>query len=272
MNFLVPHNPTIDITQQITIAAWIRPNAVENKGILSKLSGNGYEFRIFSDGKLEFRINRAASGTAYKLNSNQSYVANGSTWTHVAVTFNGPKSTIYINGVQDNSTTYAPVQIISNTADLRIGAVATGNRWNGDLDDVRLYNRALSGSEILNLANPGGAFRINESHILKDGTATSTENTTVAEKEIQKRDTPKVSRIYPNPVMDVINLEISNLDQERVQISIFDMKGILLLDQEYESENGNLLLDISNLKLKPGTHVLLVNTNGHQQVFKFLKK
>jgi hypothetical protein len=50
------------------------------------------------------------------------------------------------------------------------------------------------------------------------------------------------------------------------------MKGILLLDQEYESENGNLLLDISNLKLKPGTHVLLLNTNGQQQVFKFLKK
>ncbi|MCS4434331.1 Ig-like domain-containing protein, partial [Aquiflexum gelatinilyticum] len=44
----VSHNPSIDITQTITIAAWIRPNAVENKGILSKLSGNGFEFRIFS--------------------------------------------------------------------------------------------------------------------------------------------------------------------------------------------------------------------------------
>ncbi|MCS4436946.1 LamG-like jellyroll fold domain-containing protein, partial [Aquiflexum gelatinilyticum] len=60
----------------------------------------------------------------------------------------GTKSTIYINGVEDNSATYAPVQIISNTADLRIGAISTGNRWNGDLDDVRLYSRALTPSEI----------------------------------------------------------------------------------------------------------------------------
>jgi S-ribosylhomocysteine lyase LuxS involved in autoinducer biosynthesis len=50
------------------------------------------------------------------------------------------------------------------------------------------------------------------------------------------------------------------------------MKGILLLDREFESENGTLVLDISKLGLKPGTHVLLVNTNGTQQVFKFLKK
>jgi hypothetical protein len=78
--------------------------------------------------------------------------------------------------------------------------------------------------------------------------------------------------MFPNPVLDLINLELSNLQEDRVQVSIFDMKGILLLDREFESENGTLVLDISKLGLKPGTHVLLVNTNGTQQVFKFLKK
>jgi uncharacterized protein YjdB len=268
----VAHNATIDITQQITIAAWIKPNAVENKGILSKLSGNGYEFRILSDGKLEFRINRSASGTTYRLKSNQSYVGNGATWTHVAVTFNGTKSIIFINGVEDNSATYAPVQIISNTANLSIGAIATGNRWNGDLDDVRLYGRALSSAEIANLANPNAIFRVIDNQTNKTTSGDSNENSSVHENDTQKGDRKGVARIFPNPVLDEINLELSKLEEERIQISIFDMKGILILDQEFESENGSLVLDISEIKLKPGTYLLLVNTDGNQQIFKFLKK
>ncbi|MCS4436939.1 T9SS type A sorting domain-containing protein, partial [Aquiflexum gelatinilyticum] len=100
----------------------------------------------------------------------------------------------------------------------------------------------------------------------------SEENSSVTEKDAQERERPGVTRMFPNPVSDLINLELSNLQEEKVQVSIFDMKGILLLDQEFESENGTLVLDISELRLKPGTHVLLVNTNGGQQVFKFLKK
>jgi hypothetical protein len=50
------------------------------------------------------------------------------------------------------------------------------------------------------------------------------------------------------------------------------MKGVRLFIQELELEDGKLALDISNLSLKPGFFVLLVNTNGYPQTFKFLKK
>ncbi|MCL6260788.1 T9SS type A sorting domain-containing protein, partial [Aquiflexum sp. TKW24L] len=137
---------------------------------------------------------------------------------------------------------------------------------------VRLYNRALSETEIMSLANVGGAFRTNENPTIKGGETTSSENADLDEKDAQKRNTSKVTKIFPNPVLDVINLELSGIEKDLVQISIFDMKGILLLNQEFESDNGDLLLDISQLRLKPGTHVLLVNSNGQQQVLKFLKK
>jgi hypothetical protein len=122
------------------------------------------------------------------------------------------------------------------------------------------------------LANSGGAFRTIDNPVIKGGSDDSQENNSVLEKDAQEMDRPGLTRMFPNPVLDLINLELSNLQEDRVQVSIFDMKGILLLDREFESENGTLVLDISKLGLKPGTHVLLVNTNGTQQVFKFLKK
>jgi hypothetical protein len=131
----------------------------------------------------------------------------------------------------------------------------------------------LSQSEITGLASTGSeAFRINGNQSQKGGSNDSQENASLMENDPKVRDMPGVTRMYPNPVLDVINLELSSLEEERIQISIFDMKGVQLLDQEFATEDGRLTLDIANLRLKPGTHVLLVNTNGQQQVFKFLKK
>jgi hypothetical protein len=268
----VPHNASLDITQEITVSAWIRPNTVGRRQILSKGGPDGFELGTFESGKIEFRINRESNGTAYRLFSVVDYPSDGNTWMHVAVTFDGAASRIYINGVPDNSISFAPATIKTNTTELQIGARQGSNRWSGDIDDLRLYSRALSASEVLNLTNTGGAFRTIENPVIKGESDDSSENPSLLEKNTQERDRPGVTRMFPNPVSDLINLELSNLKEDRVQVSIFDMKGIVLLDQEFESENGTLVLDISKLRLKPGTHVLLVNTNGSQQVFKFLKK
>lgn len=148
----VPHNSRYDTKQGLTIAAWVRPNAVASKMILSKGWPDGYYLSTFTNGKFEFRINTGRSGTTYRLQSQRSYPSNGNTWVHVAITFDGRKSTMYVNGQVDNSATYPATEIIYNTTALQIGSRNGINRWSGDLDDVRLYNRALSTSEIANLA------------------------------------------------------------------------------------------------------------------------
>lgn len=147
----VPHNSSLNITQAITISAWIKPTKTGNMMIAAK-APHGYEFGTFENGKLEFRINRESDGSRYRLRSHKNYTSNGNSWMHVAATFDGSKSTIYINGVPDNSATYGKTQIRSNTNPLVIGAKVTGYRWEGDLDNVMIYNRALSASEIANLA------------------------------------------------------------------------------------------------------------------------
>jgi uncharacterized protein YjdB len=269
---LAPHNPTLEIPNALSIAAWVKPNVLHRGTILNKSDGNGFEFWLDSNGQLEFRLNRTNNGSTYLIRSNYNYNGDLGKWIHVAATFNGTEMVIYVNGVSNISKTYAPFTIGTTSGNLILGALGTIQRYNGSIDEVMLYNRALSGPEIMGLANVGSALRINENLTIKGGVTTSSENAALDEKDAKKRDSPKVTKIFPNPVVDVINLELSGIEKDLVHISIFDMKGILLLNQEFESENGNLLLNISQLRLKPGTHVLLVNSNGQQQVMKFLKK
>ena len=71
-----------------------------------------------------------------------------STWTHLAGTYNGSTLTLYLNGVSIGTlaTTGA---ITTSTGGLKIGGNSLWPEWfQGDIDEVRIYNRALSAAEI----------------------------------------------------------------------------------------------------------------------------
>ena len=70
------------------------------------------------------------------------------TWAHVAVTYNGTTMQIYVNGVPDGSRTSA-LSMNSHSAPFRLASdAAVPDRYGGVLDDVVLYNRALSATEV----------------------------------------------------------------------------------------------------------------------------
>ncbi len=267
----VPHNPNISLTNKLTISAWIRPAGLGNRQILAKSNPDGYELSTFESGQIEFRINRETNGSTYRLRSNQLYPTNGTTWMHVAVTFDGNKSTIYINGQPDNTATYNSATIIPNVAELNIGSRKNGNnRWVGDLDEVMLFNEALTPSEIQSLfSNAGAAYRTN-----------TTENETMGEtgvtandEELEKVDLPTITRLYPNPVTDIIHVEWNEINEGNIQVSIYDMRGLRLFDQVAPiSEEGQISLDITDLRLKPGNYMLILNTEAYPKIFRFLKK
>src|SRR5206468_1976304 len=69
-------------------------------------------------------------------------------WSHVAVTFDGATMRLYVNGAQVASQAAAGAIAASNGA-LRIGGNAVwGEYFRGLIDEVRIYNRPLSGGEI----------------------------------------------------------------------------------------------------------------------------
>ena len=270
---IVPHNPTIDITQQITIAAWIRPNSLNNAQILSKGEPDGYELSTIVGGKIEFRFNRESNGSTYRLRSVTNYPTDGSTWMHVAVTFNGTTATIYINGIADNSANYNPVLINSNTADLNIGSRKNGsNKWIGDLDEVMLYDRALAAEEITSLSSSGVNARLVGNLNDKKSMKSSNEQNGRDVEKSTEIELPKIAKLFPNPVDEIINIQMPELTESKVQISIFDMKGVQLLNQEIENDGGYMSIDISQLELRKGNYVLFVNTLGFPKIFKFIKQ
>ena len=81
---------------------------------------------------------------------------------HVAATYDRTAIRLYVNGVEESFTAYIAAigtNALPARASVPSGSSATpvASRWfQGRLDDVRLYDRALSAAEIVALAGPGG--------------------------------------------------------------------------------------------------------------------
>jgi hypothetical protein len=73
-------------------------------------------------------------------------------WAHYVVTYNGATLKMYVNGVLIQSA--ALTTFTGDTSTHTIGSwVTNSNRWRGYFDDVRMYTRALSDAEVLEIYN-----------------------------------------------------------------------------------------------------------------------
>lgn len=80
-----------------------------------------------------------------------------STWYHVAFTFDGDKTQVYVNGSWENTLTWSGVHWQRYTPGLYFGASSGGaNAFDGKLDDIRIYDYALSAAAVADLANNAG--------------------------------------------------------------------------------------------------------------------
>jgi hydrogenase maturation factor HypE len=69
-------------------------------------------------------------------------------WTHVAATYDGATLRLYVNGTQAASRSVSG-SIATSSGPLRIGGNSVWGEWfQGRIDEVRVYDRALSGAEI----------------------------------------------------------------------------------------------------------------------------
>ena len=82
-------------------------------------------------------------------------------WQHVTVTYDKVKVTFYINGKQDTQLGMTG-GLKSSTNQISIGKDGSYAQYpyNGLIDDVRIYNRALSAAEIAELYNAGAQGKI----------------------------------------------------------------------------------------------------------------
>ncbi|MBN1787750.1 MAG: hypothetical protein JW806_05085 [Sedimentisphaerales bacterium] len=158
-DIIIPDNDdSLDMDNQMTITAWIRPDNFGSYYYVlvkrtSAVPGN-YELRLSqTSGFLQFIHQTGA--TTFTTYTSTSSLATG-TWQHVAITLEeGDSVNFYINGTPAGTLPQTAVFGIANDEPLRIGSRNGGYWFNGDLDDVRVYDRALSEAEVGQLYNEG---------------------------------------------------------------------------------------------------------------------
>lgn len=148
----VPAAAALDLTDALTLAAWVRP--IQSTGVSQMLfsKDNAWELEIGKTGP-----------QSYSLRFDNTVVGQGlspvelGVWQHIAVTWDGSVVRYFHNGESDGSTPYTGL-LPSAASDLGLGGRPTDTAsggptffFDGALDEARIYRRALDAAEIATL-------------------------------------------------------------------------------------------------------------------------
>ena len=167
----ITDNSSLRLTTGFTLAAWVNPAShgsfdeiLSKWGAVFPVNHNGYTFAIHPDGRSYVAVSADGSDAGANVFTTSTIPIN--TWTHLAGTYDGSKLRIYINGLLNNETTYSG-GVFPTLDDLSIGGVVGGagvgggiSFFHGRIDEVMIYNRALSGGEMLTLVPEPSALTI----------------------------------------------------------------------------------------------------------------
>jgi len=156
----IPNSASLNPTNEITVEAWFYPVSYTSgtgwHGIVGKAPyTNGYLLWVEETGSVSGLI--YVGGIRYNVYSG--YNAPLNQWTHAVYTVKQGRMDIYINGQWRAKTDIPTGAFNTNTNPLRIagqGEDSTQPWFRGLIDDVRIYNRALTDAEISDLYNNYG--------------------------------------------------------------------------------------------------------------------
>ncbi|PHS07636.1 MAG: hypothetical protein COA78_13340 [Blastopirellula sp.] len=152
----IPNSSELQITDSLTISAWIKGGSWGSSdnanAILRKGEGNPNNYQIaIIDGQAALSLDDT-DFYGYRGDT----VLDTDTWYHVTGTWDGTSAIVYVNGVMDHASAHAhSAPIGTDTRDLYLGGRSGTDLFDGIIDDVRLYNRALCADEILELYSSG---------------------------------------------------------------------------------------------------------------------
>ena len=307
-------NDYVDIpktfTSDFTIQYWLRTSSTGTTGgqwynghsiVDNEVAGVTSDFGTSLNGsKLAFGIGNP--DTTILSTSN----INDGTWKHVTVTWKQSTGVmqIYINGALEASGV-ASTAARTASSFIKIGTSNNfGSYFNGDIDDLRIWNNVLTATDITNTMNCEAQtqpeliayYKLNQGFDMTSNTSVTTatdssgngNNGTLtnftlsgatsnwaAGSTITSGNTcivlnstdfeaGKEIKIYPNPSNGIFNI----LAQENISIELYDVVGKLIMNQKLSI--GTNSFDISNFNA--GVYLLKVtNNNGNSETHKLIK-
>lgn len=142
----------LDITDRLTITAWVRPTALAGALTTVVSKDENYEFHVSDAGAVNWWWTTGANAIT---------TANGDVplgaWTHIAIVYTRGAQEVYVNGVlAGNNWTDPDRNALTTNADpFQVGndQGAAGRFWDGQIDEVRVYNYAMSAADVLAVRN-----------------------------------------------------------------------------------------------------------------------
>ncbi len=142
---------SLDLTNSMTLMAWVYPTDTMSgwRAVVNKEQPGGFGAAYYLAANSDLNQPEVAVYTASwnKLYGGPALSANQ--WVHLAGTYDGTTLRLYVNGTQVSSQPQAGGIDVTNGV-LRIGGNSYwGEFFKGLIDEIRVYNRALSATEIL---------------------------------------------------------------------------------------------------------------------------
>ena len=154
-------NNSIDGLSAFSLSAWIYPT--ENDGTEYHTLASKENVFFLRDNRgdsvktSQFDVIMFTGGSLRRFKSTATMAINQ--WQHVAMVYNGTRLLFYYNGSLDPTSAAATGTGASSAYSVKLGRHSSGNDYfNGTIDEVGVWSRALSSSEITSLYNSGNGL------------------------------------------------------------------------------------------------------------------
>lgn len=156
-------NYTFEHSQAFSISFWVKPNNIAaTRCLISKCSNDanvyGYNLQhLITTGRIQIQMR--SSGGTFPIHSFTSALTPG-IWQHVVFTYSGNSNIsgarCYVDSViGDTPASSALTGTFANTASFVVGARNTAFPFSGNIDEVSVWNKALSQAEVTEIYNSG---------------------------------------------------------------------------------------------------------------------
>jgi len=145
-NVIIPNSPGLNISNELTLMAWVKFLENEDAVIIQKgeISSYGFSFEKWNGWKSQIIL---ASGDSISMLWGEGLPLENE-WHHLTLTCDGSNARLYVNGYLFAENPYSGL-ISTNSGDLIFGSNGDLTKaFNGALDDVILFNRSFSEEEV----------------------------------------------------------------------------------------------------------------------------
>jgi hypothetical protein len=172
-------------------------------------------------------------------------------WHHLAFVYNGSSYNLYVDGAL-TSTSSGPCGAMS----ANVGPLMLGKDYTGDLDDIIIYNRALSTSEVTALMALNGSCC--------NGTTSS--NRTIQNTGVNTQSIAGGVKVYPNPTNGQISVSAGNSIIR--SIAVYSNTGALMATYHFNAAE----VSINMSHLASGVYFMKVVTDAGSSIEKVIKE